>query len=153
MNKILIVFFVFGFGLNVVNIIWYFKDYKLINVVLLVCNKSDVLVVVKVKDLGVEVFVVSNEEVENGFMLLQELYYWFVEWIILVGFFCKILLNLLRGFLDCIINVYFVLLLKFGGQGMYGMNVYKVVVEVKEIKSGIFIYLVNEEFDKGELLV
>lgn len=152
MNKTSIALFASGSGSNAVNIIRYFKDHKSINVALLVCNKSDAPVVAKAKDLGVEVLVVSNEEVENGLTLLQELHYRSVEWIILAGFLRKIPLNLLRGFPDRIINVHPALLPKFGGQGMYGMNVHKAVVEAKEIKSGISIHLVNEEFDKGELL-
>lgn len=152
MNKTSIALFASGSGSNAVNIIQYFKDHQLINVALLVCNKSDAPVVEKAKALGVEVLIVSNEEVENGLTLLQELHYRSIEWIILAGFLRKIPLNLLRGFPDRIINVHPALLPKYGGQGMYGMNVHKAVVEAKEMKSGISIHLVNEEFDKGELL-
>jgi phosphoribosylglycinamide formyltransferase-1 len=95
---------------------------------------------------------VSNEQVENGLTLLQELDYRSVKWIVLAGFLRKIPLNLLRGYPNRIINVHPALLPKYGGQGMYGMNVHRAVVEAKELKSGISIHLVNEEFDKGELL-
>ena len=36
---------------------------------------------------------------------------------------------------------------------MYGMNVHKAVVENKETESGITIHYVNEEYDKGEIIL
>ena len=36
---------------------------------------------------------------------------------------------------------------------MYGMNVHKAVVENKESESGITIHYVNEEYDKGEVIL
>ena len=47
------------------------------------------------------------------------------------------------------INLHPALLPKFGGQGMYGNNVHKAVVEAKETETGITIHFVNEHFDKG----
>ena len=41
---------------------------------------------------------------------------------------------------------------KYGGKGMYGMNVHKAVVENKETESGISIHYVNEEYDDGKLI-
>ena len=35
---------------------------------------------------------------------------------------------------------------------MYGDHVHKAVIEAKEMESGITIHLVNEEYDKGEIL-
>jgi phosphoribosylglycinamide formyltransferase 1 len=152
MNKTSIALFASGTGTNAVNLINHFKNNDVIEVALVVCNKADAPVVEKSKALGVEVLVVSNDEVENGLTLLQELDYRAIKWIILAGFLRKIPLNILRGYHNRIINVHPALLPKFGGQGMYGMNVHKAVVEACEMKSGISIHLVNEEFDKGELL-
>ena len=49
-----------------------------------------------------------------------------------------------------ILNIHPSLLPKFGGKGMYGMNVHKAVVENKEAQSGITIHFVNENYDEGE---
>lgn len=152
MSTTAIALFASGNGSNAINIIRYFAGHEQVEVKLVVCNKADAPVVQKARDLGVEVLVVSNDEVENGLTLLQELDYRAIEWIVLAGFLRKIPLNLLRGYLNKIINVHPSLLPKFGGQGMYGMHVHRAVVEAGEIKSGISIHLVNEEFDKGELL-
>ncbi len=152
MNKTSIALFASGNGSNAINLIQHFKDNDQIEVALVVCNKADAPVVEKSKALGVEVLVVTNEEVENGLTLLQELDYRAIKWIVLAGFLRKIPLNLLRGYQDKIINVHPALLPKFGGQGMYGMHVHRAVVEAGELKTGISIHLVNEEFDKGRLL-
>lgn len=152
MNTTAIALFASGNGSNAINLIRYFEKHPSVNVALVVCNKENAPVVEKSRELGIEVLVVSNEQVENGLTLLQELDYRSVKWIVLAGFLRKIPLNLLRGYPNRIINVHPALLPKYGGQGMYGMNVHRAVVDAKELKSGISIHLVNEEFDKGELL-
>jgi phosphoribosylglycinamide formyltransferase-1 len=152
MNTTAIALFASGNGSNAINLIRYFEKHPSVNVALVVCNKENAPVVEKSRELGIEVLVVSNEQVENGLTLLQELDYRSVKWIVLAGFLRKIPLNLLRGYPNRIINVHPALLPKYGGHGMYGMNVHRAVVDAKELKSGISIHLVNEEFDKGELL-
>jgi phosphoribosylglycinamide formyltransferase-1 len=42
---------------------------------------------------------------------------------------------------------------KYGGKGMHGMNVHKAVIENKEKESGVTIHYVNEEYDKGEIIL
>ena len=41
---------------------------------------------------------------------------------------------------------------KFGGKGMYGMNVHIAVIEAKESKTGVTIHRVNAEYDSGEIV-
>ena len=45
------------------------------------------------------------------------------------------------------------LLPKYGGKGMYGINVHKAVIKNKENESGITIHRVNKDYDKGEILL
>jgi len=45
------------------------------------------------------------------------------------------------------------LLPNYGGKGMYGMNIHKAVIENKDFESGITIHFVNEEYDKGEIIL
>jgi len=52
-----------------------------------------------------------------------------------------------------IINIHPSLLPKYGGKGMYGMHVHKAVIENKEKESGITIHFVNEEYDKGKIIL
>jgi phosphoribosylglycinamide formyltransferase-1 len=44
------------------------------------------------------------------------------------------------------------LLPKYGGKGMYGMNVHRAVVENKEKETGITIHFVNENYDEGNII-
>ncbi len=144
--------FASGTGTNAVNLIRYFAQHPEVNVAVLVCNREQAPVVEKARALGVEVLLVSNDEVENGLTLLQELDYRAINWIVLAGFLRKIPVNLINGYQDHIINVHPALLPKFGGKGMYGNFVHTAVLEAKEEESGITIHLVNEEFDKGRIL-
>jgi folate-dependent phosphoribosylglycinamide formyltransferase PurN len=51
-----------------------------------------------------------------------------------------------------VINIHPALLPKYGGKGMYGMNVHKAVFEAGEKESGATVHYVNEEYDKGEII-
>ena len=50
------------------------------------------------------------------------------------------------------INIHPALLPKYGGKGMYGMNVHQAVLENKEKETGITIHYVNEHYDEGEFI-
>lgn len=152
MNKKSIALFASGNGSNAINLIYFFQNHTQIEVKTLVCNKADAPIVEKAKALGVEVLIFTNEEFESGLTVLQELDYRAIDWIILAGFLRKIPVNIIRGYQNRIINIHPSLLPKYGGKGMYGKFVHQAVIEAKEGKSGISIHLVNEEFDKGELL-
>ena len=55
-------------------------------------------------------------------------------------------------FQEKILNVHPSLLPKHGGQGMYGINVHRAVIDAGEKKSGATIHLVNSDYDKGKIL-
>ena len=76
-----------------------------------------------------------------------------IDIIVLAGFLLKIPEAFVKAFPNKIINIHPSLLPKYGGKGMYGMNVHKAVVENKETESGITIHYVNEEYDKGEIIL
>jgi phosphoribosylglycinamide formyltransferase-1 len=61
--------------------------------------------------------------------------------------------NLIQAFPNKMINVHPALLPKFGGKGMYGMNVHQAVVKAGETESGISIHFVNEHYDEGEIII
>lgn len=147
-----IAIFASGTGSNALCLIEHFRTSEMASVNLVVCNKSDAPVVQKVRDLGIEVLIFDNASFDSGLTLLQELDYRAIDWIVLAGFLRKLPLNLINGYPDRIINIHPALLPKFGGKGMYGMHVHKAVIEAGEQETGISIHLVNEEFDKGEII-
>lgn len=75
-----------------------------------------------------------------------------IDLIVLAGFLWLIPQHLLNHFPNKIINIHPALLPKFGGKGMFGINVHKAVFEAKESKSGITIHTIDAEYDKGEIL-
>ena len=75
-----------------------------------------------------------------------------VDFFVLPGFLLKITKKLVTFYKDKIINIHPSLLPKYGGKGMFGMNVHKAVIENNESFSGITIHLVNEFYDQGKIL-
>ena len=41
---------------------------------------------------------------------------------------------------------------KYGGKGMYGLNVHQKVIENKDDYSGFTIHYVNENYDEGDII-
>lgn len=76
-----------------------------------------------------------------------------IDLIILAGFLLKIPEAFIKAFPNKIINLHPALLPKYGGAGMYGHHVHKAVLANKEKESGITIHFVNEEYDKGEVIL
>jgi phosphoribosylglycinamide formyltransferase-1 len=70
--------------------------------------------------------------------------------IVLAGFIKKIPEDYISNFR--IINIHPSLLPKYGGKGMYGMNVHNSVISNLETISGITIHYVNEHYDEGKVI-
>lgn len=76
-----------------------------------------------------------------------------IEIIVLAGYMRKVPDAVVEAFHDRIINIHPALLPKFGGEGMYGMHVHTAVLHAGEKESGATVHLVNEEYDKGRILM
>ena len=50
------------------------------------------------------------------------------------------------------INIHPSLLPKFGGRGMYGLNVHRAVIDAGESVSGATVHYVNEAYDEGAII-
>lgn len=141
--------FASGSGSNAENIARYFKNHPRLQVKEILSNNSEAFVHERAKSLGIPSFVFSKEEF-NSQSFIHRLKG--TDVIVLAGFLWLIPEYLVSAFPNRIINIHPALLPKFGGKGMYGSNVHKAVVESGEKESGITIHLVNEEYDKGEIL-
>lgn len=75
-----------------------------------------------------------------------------VDFVLLAGFMKKIGPKMLAAFQGRIINIHPALLPKHGGQGMFGMNVHRAVIEAGEKETGVTIHMVDGEYDKGAIL-
>ena len=149
MKKIAI--FASGNGSNAENIIRYFQDRGSSAVVGVYCNKPGAFVLQRAENCGVPAVVFDRERFRNG-ELLGEIEAAGIDYIILAGFLWLLPPALVRRYSNRIINIHPSLLPKYGGKGMYGSHVHEAVISNGEKESGITIHVVNEEYDKGEIL-
>lgn len=75
-----------------------------------------------------------------------------IDFIVLAGYMKKIGSSIIKKYRRRIINIHPALLPKFGGEGMYGINVHRAVIESGATVSGLTIHYVDEEYDKGEII-
>lgn len=152
MGHIQLAIFASGGGSNAVRIIDSFKEHSSISVALLFCNKLDAPIVELAKQMGVPIHVCTNEQAADGEYVTKIMQGFHIDYIALAGYLRMIPAELITAFPERIINIHPSLLPKYGGKGMYGMNVHRAVVEHHETESGITIHFVNDEFDKGRII-
>ncbi len=75
-----------------------------------------------------------------------------VDFVLLAGFMKKIGPKMLSAYKGRLINIHPSLLPKHGGQGMFGINVHQAVIAAGEQETGVTIHLVDDEYDKGQIL-
>lgn len=73
--------------------------------------------------------------------------------IVLAGFLSILNDDFCKKFEGKIINIHPALLPKFGGFGMWGMNVHNAVIEAKEKESGATVHYVTAGIDEGEIIM
>ena len=147
-----IVIFASGSGSNAENIIRYFSDSKIVKVVLVLSNNSNSRVLIRAQFYNIPTCVITKNDLYKCSNVLDILKDYNASMIVLAGFLLKIPSCMIKEYPNSILNIHPALLPKFGGKGMYGMNVHKAVVENKEEKSGITIHYVNENYDDGTII-
>lgn len=76
-----------------------------------------------------------------------------VNLIVLAGYMKKLPHEIIEYLGGRVLNIHPALLPKFGGEGMYGMNVHKAVIESGDTVSGATVHLVDSEYDRGRILL
>jgi phosphoribosylglycinamide formyltransferase-1 len=147
-----IAIFASGEGTNAQRVIDYFKHSDKIKIALVVSNKSKANVLNRAKNSSISTMVIDRNSFYESNKVIEQLKSANIDLIVLAGFLWIIPENLINVFPDKIINIHPALLPKFGGKGMYGMNVHKAVIEAGERESGISIHFVNEKYDEGTII-
>ena len=75
-----------------------------------------------------------------------------VDIIVLAGYMKKLGKKTLEYFEGRILNIHPALLPKYGGKGMYGINVHKAVISSGEKESGVSIHIVDSDYDTGPII-
>ncbi len=143
--------FASGGGSNAEEIMRYFSNHARIQISLVVTNNPKAGVLHRAEGFHIPCYVYQPEELENG-ILEKTLDAYHIDFIVLAGYLKKVPDSILKKYPNKIVNIHPALLPKFGGKGMYGMNVHKAVVEANETESGISIHYVNEQYDEGEII-
>ena len=147
-----LVLFVSGSGTNMEKIFEYFKDIEVVSIELLICNNKKAYALTKARELNIRSLLINKENFYNSSFVSNEILKIGPSLIVLAGFLWKIPKTFVEKFSNKIINIHPALLPKYGGKGMYGINIHNAVIEKKEVKSGITIHYVNENYDEGEIL-
>lgn len=146
-----IVIFASGSGTNAENIIKYFENKAIATVVAVFTNNPNAKVLERAKNFQVPTEIFTKEDLYES-KVLQKLNTFQPDLIVLAGFLLKLPKSMIESYPNSIVNIHPALLPKYGGKGMYGMNVHKAIVENKEKETGITIHFVNENYDEGNVI-
>lgn len=146
-----IILFASGSGSNAENIIRYFQEKKTAETVAVFSNNPNAKVLEKATNLQVPTYVFTKDELNTG-KVLEIIADLKPDLIVLAGFLLKFPDNIVAEYPNKIINIHPALLPKYGGKGMYGMNVHRSVLDNKDTLSGISIHYVNENYDEGAMI-
>lgn len=150
MKKIIIL--ASGSGSNAENIVKYFNIHKVADVKLIMTNNKNAKVLDRAKNLNINALHFNKEDFYDSDNILNRLKEENPDLIILAGFLWLVPSKIVDEFQNKIINIHPALLPKYGGKGMYGMNVHQAVIDNKEKESGITIHYVNSKYDDGDII-
>ena len=118
---------------------------------MVVSNNSNAYALERAKNSNIPTYIISGKDKDEIDIELESvLDDYNVDLIVLAGYLKLIGNRLISKY--TIINTHPSLLPKFGGKGMYGMNVHKAVIEAKEEFSGPTVHFVNNNYDEGNII-
>jgi phosphoribosylglycinamide formyltransferase 1 len=142
--------FASGEGTNAENLFRHFANDPRLKIKLVFTNNDKAGVIARAERYKKNVQVASKEALQNySQQIIEFLQAEKIDLIVLAGFLLKIPPAFIKAFPGKIINIHPSLLPKYGGKGMYGINVHKAVIENGETESGVTIHVVDEEYDRG----
>ena len=147
-----IAIFASGEGSNAEAIVKYFSSHKEMEVVVLLSNRSMAKVHQRMELLGVPSITFDKQQWNEATEIVDFLRAKKIDLIVLAGFLSIIQPPIIDTYYGKIVNIHPSLLPKYGGAGMWGMNVHNAVIANKEKKSGITIHYVNEKVDGGAII-
>lgn len=147
-----IVILVSGSGTNLERILECINSGKIENVkVEMVVADRDCYGLVRAQNHGIKSHLIKKGKSfsENLEKILPEN----VDLIVLAGFLSILNDDFCKKFEGKIINIHPSLLPKFGGYGMWGMNVHNAVIKSDEKQSGATVHYVTSGIDEGEIII
>jgi phosphoribosylglycinamide formyltransferase-1 len=145
--------FASGNGTNAEAIMAHFARHPSISVAALLSNNPNAYALERARKFSVPTLVFNREQFQQSGEVLNWLIEKNVTHLVLAGFLWLVPAYLVKKFEGRVINIHPALLPKYGGKGMYGMNVHEAVKAAGDKETGITIHLVNEHYDKGKVLL
>jgi len=156
MKKVRLAVLLSGSGSTLENLIQRSKAGTLnAEVVVVVSSRSDAYGLERARNHGVDAHVIASRECRD-FDVLSERTWEAVrdykpDLIILAGYMC--MFRVPPGYDNRILNVHPALIPLFCGKGFYGHHVHEAVIKAGMKVSGCTVHLVNNEYDKGPIVV
>ena len=131
---------------------------ELINakVTVVISNNSDSLALKRAQSENIPSYHLSVKKYGDEENLAKEILYvlskYDVDMIFLAGYMRMLHPTIIEKFHNKIFNIHPALLPKYGGKGMYGMNVHNAVIAGHETETGVTVHRVNSEYDSGEIV-
>ena len=94
-----------------------------------------------------------NSEVKAEEKILQVLQENTIDLVVLAGYMKKLPDSVVEKYRGRIVNIHPALLPKYGGEGMYGLNVHKAVLASGDTQSGATVHFVEGEYDTGRIIM
>ena len=150
--------FISGGGTNLQSLIDSCHDKSLdAEIKAVISNNSKAFGLERARKAGIQAFHISkikypdNEKLTSA--ILEVLQKFDIDLIVLAGYMKLLPSNVVKEYHGRIINIHPALLPKYGGKGMYGMNVHKAVLQAGDSVSGASVHIVDEEYDRGPILI
>jgi phosphoribosylglycinamide formyltransferase-1 len=119
-----------------------------------ISNNSDSFALQRARNANIPALHVSEKKFPDSYeeKIFEILQSHETDLIFLTGYLKKFPEKILREYENKIFNIHPSLLPKFGGKGMFGINVHAAVLAAGENETGITIHRVTTEYDAGEIL-
>jgi len=126
-------------------------------IVLCLSNRSQCGAIKFAHETGIEALHLSETQFESheafSQAMLDALKSRGIDIVCLAGYLKKVPKKLVEAYPKRMLNIHPALLPKFGGAGMYGINVHRAVIEAGEKETGATVHFVDEEYDTGANLI
>ena len=119
-------------------------------VVLVVSNNPRAKALERASNAGVATAVLDDPA--DGRSITQLLGQHGVDLVVLTGYLKLVPADVVRAYAGRTINIHPALLPSFGGTGMYGARVHEAVLASGATVSGATVHIVDEEYDRGEIV-
>lgn len=148
-NSLRIALLVSGSGSNLQALIDAQKqDYFLSEIKIVISNKADSFALKRAEDAGIKTYVIKDNKDLRKLLIEND-----IDLIVLAGYLKIVSEEILEEYENRIINIHPSLLPKYGGRGMYGINVHRAVFESGDKESGATVHKVTNVIDGGEIIM